>query len=101
MNRLDGQGLRWTVVIVGGVVVLAAVAVAVQVVPELAPVRQCTRDVEELAADLPSRARRLAQDVAARLEQAKAAFHTARVESERALTAQFEEAKQRGSIPPL
>lgn len=93
-------GLSWPILLVGGIVVVAAAAVAIQTVPELAPLRRFTREAEDLAVHLPERARSLRDDVRRRLETARAAFRSARSESERVLIAQFEEAKQRGSVPP-
>jgi hypothetical protein len=39
--------------------------------------------------------------VAERFERAQRAFREARLESERALVSQLQEAKQRGSVPPV
>lgn len=101
MKRRDNSGVNWTMVIAGGIVVVAAVAVAAQVVPELAPVRRYTQDAEEFATHLPSRLQDLLDDARGRIARARAAFRSARLESERALTVQFQEAKQRGSVPPI
>ena len=101
MTRATRPGVSWPIVLAGGVILVAAAAIAVRSVPELAPVRGLARDAEEFAVRAPERLRGLATAARARFEQARAAFTTARAEAERALTAQFEEAKQRGSIPSV
>lgn len=101
MKREESARVNWAVIAAGGIVVIAAAAVAVQVVPQLAPVRQYQRDAQEFASQLPQRARSLLGQARDRLDQAKHAFRVARAESERVLIAQFEEAKQRGSVPPV
>jgi hypothetical protein len=49
----------------------------------------------------PARVSGLLAEAHARLDAAKAAFRDARAESERALVSQLQEAKQRGSVPPV
>lgn len=101
MTRANRSGVRWPLVLAGGVVLVAAATIAVRTVPELAPVRRFARDAEEFAVHAPERVRELALDARSRFERARAAFTTVRSEAERTLTAQFEEAKQRGSIPSV
>ncbi len=101
MTRESRDGVSWPVVVAGGVVLVAAAVVAVRMVPELAPVRGWARDAEDFAAHAPKRIQSLAGKLRARFERARATFYTVRAEGERRLTAQFEEAKQRGSIPPV
>lgn len=101
MRRQNNRGVRWLAVVARGAVLVGAAAVAVEVIPELAPVRRYAREAPEFAAHLPTHARQLLETARAHFEQARTAFQVARTEGERALTAQFEEAKQRGSVPPL
>ncbi|MGH2461083.1 MAG: hypothetical protein ACRDIY_19675 [Chloroflexota bacterium] len=101
MRRDDSRHVNWPALIAGGVVVIAVAAVAVQLVPELAPIRRYTREAEGFASHLPQHARALLSEARERVDRAKHAFRVAQAESERALTAQFEEAKQRGSVPPI
>ncbi|HVC32456.1 MAG TPA: hypothetical protein VNL16_02995 [Chloroflexota bacterium] len=100
MKREETGGVNWALIVAGGIVLVAAAAVAIQFVPELAPVRRSAHEAEDLAKHLPDRTRGALQGLRARLDRARAAFQKAKIESERALTAQFEEAKQRGSVPP-
>lgn len=101
MTRESRDGRKWPVVVAGGVVLVAAAVVAVRMVPALAPVRGWARDAEDFAVHTPERIQGLVGNLRARYERARATFHTVRAEGERILTAQFEEAKQRGSIPPV
>jgi len=101
MIRDSRDRANWPVVVAGGVVLVAAAVVAVRVVPELAPVRSLARDTEDFVVHAPERIQGLVENLRARFERARATFYTVRAEGERILTAQFEEAKQRGSIPPV
>ena len=101
MTETERNSVNWPVVLVGGTIVVVAAVVAVQKIPELAPVRQGVRETKELVAHLPERMESLLDNVRGRITRARAAFYTSRAEAERALTAQFEEAKQRGSVPPV
>jgi hypothetical protein len=58
------------------------------------------RATDELQS-LPTRIVDFTQMARVRFERAKAAFRDARAESERALVSQLQEAKQRGSVPPV
>ncbi|SRR5579883_570306 len=96
----ESSGISWAVFLASGIVVVAAAAIAVRFVPQLAPVRRYAQEAEDFAIHLPEHARTVADEARERLARAQSAFRLARAESERVLIAQFEEAKQRGSVPP-
>lgn len=85
-------------------VTLTAVALGILIARfapvESQPVRAAT-ETRRAVRTLPSRLRQLVDDIRLRFDLAKSAFQTARVESERALVSQLQEAKERGSVPPL
>lgn len=82
---------------------LAAVVVVVAVSQsgsDDAPVRRAIKEASEVIQTLPVRLEQIKREARERFDLAKAAFYQARAESERALTSQLQEAKQRGSVPP-
>lgn len=101
MTREKGAGARWPVILLGGLAVAAATAAAIETVPELAPLRRYTHEASDFATHLPQHARELVQEVRSRWQRAAVAFQTTRLECERVLLAQFQEAKQRGAVPPV
>lgn len=86
------------------VAVLGLVAVGV-VVARYAPVDstpgRAAHEARRTINNLPHRIRLLVYEAQSRFDQAKEAFRSARIESERALVSQLQEAKERGSVPPL
>ncbi len=78
-----------------GVIVVARVS------PETTTIGRVAREFEASLLALPDRVQRLRAEAQQRLSSARAAFDTARVESERALVSQLQEAKERGSLPPV
>jgi predicted sulfurtransferase len=78
--------------------------VAVVVIARTQPdsvVGRYVAEAEVFARALPDRARTLVRDARDRFALATAAFHEARAQSQRALASQLEEAKHRGSMPPI
>ena len=100
-NTTNQRTVGWPIIVVGGIALVAAAAVAVRAMPEDSAIGRVRREAEEIVAQLPDRARRLKSSLDDRYRRARSAFYLARSDSERLLTAQFEEAKQRGSVPPV
>lgn len=102
MRRKSAGGFRlsWPLVIATGMAVAAAVVVVGRAMPEESRLHRVSKEVEDFATNLPARVESLIHEEQARFARAKVAFSSARADAERVLTAQFQEAKQRGSLPP-
>lgn len=102
MSRPGSSGTRLIAVAVLGTVAVgvAGSLVLARTNPDSTPARY-VEAAESVARDLPMLARQAIQEAKNRFAAAKLAFREARAESERSLMAQFQEAKQRGSVPPL
>lgn len=101
MSRLLSSTVRVALPLLAGAMVGAAAVVVARTAPEGEGLRRLLREAQGVAERLPGRAEQLLQEAQQRLAQAKEVYQAARVESERALIAQLQEAKQRGSLPPI
>ena len=90
--------ISWPLVI--GVAAVSLFVVA-RSSPETSTIGRIAREVEATVIGLPETVQRARRDARERWVQARAAFHLARDESERVLVSQLQEAKERGSLPPI
>ncbi len=97
-DRRSGY-LRWTLLV--GMLAIAGIVVAARMAPETSPVGRRASETERFVVELPRRGQQLLEELRERYAKAKAEFAAARRESERALVSQLQEAKERGSVPPL
>ncbi|HLH71846.1 MAG TPA: hypothetical protein VKX96_01080 [Chloroflexota bacterium] len=91
----------WPVLVAGGLVTVAAVVVVTQFTANDRPLSQLGQEAQSFVVELPDRIQRFVREARERFALAKEGFRAARAESERGLIAQLEEAKQRGSLPPV
>src|SRR5207302_11382299 len=98
----SGQSWRRSVplpVVLG--LAVAVLAIVAKVSPESSTLGRIAREVEAAAIRLPETLQQMRREARERLAQASTAFEVARAQSERALTSQLQEAKERGSLPPV
>lgn len=100
MSRFFSAAAWIALPIIAGAAAITITAV-IRSTPEGDGARRLIREAREVIERLPTRAEQVIQEAQERLARAKEVYQTARIESERALTAQLQEAKQRGSLPPL
>jgi hypothetical protein len=96
-SRDSSARIAWPLIV--GVAVIGIVLIA-RASSESTGLGRLARDAESRALALPETIGQLRHSLRARLEEARAAFRTARTESESVLVSQLKEAKQRGSLPP-
>jgi hypothetical protein len=96
-----GSNGAWIAVPLLAIGVVAVTVVVLSRADEDASSRRAIDEARILLRSLPTRAEQTVREARERFEQAKAAFREARASSERALLSQLEEAKQRGSLPPI
>jgi len=89
----------WTLLV--GTLAVVGLVVAARMAPETSPVGRRATEMERFVVELPRHGQRLLAELGERYAKAKAEFAAARRESERALVSQLQEAKERGSVPPL
>ena len=100
MSRRGSSG-AWIAVPLLAIGVAAVTVVVLSRADEDASSRRAIGEARILLLSLPTRAEQAIREARERFAQAKVAFREARVSSERALLSQLEEAKQRGSLPPI
>src|SRR5262249_32661953 len=96
-----GSNGAWIAVPLLAIGVAAVKVVVLSRADEDASSRRAIGEARILLLSLPTRAEQAIREARERFAQAKVAFREARVSSERALLSQLEEAKQRGSLPPI
>jgi hypothetical protein len=79
---------------------LVGVYVVARALPESTSPGRLAREIEAKSQLVPVAIAQTRSELRRRLDDAIAAFHAARQESERVFTLQLEEAKKRGSLPP-
>jgi hypothetical protein len=80
---------------------VVGLAIVARVSPESSTLGRMAREVEAAAVRLPETLQQMKREARERLAQATTAFQVARSQTERALTSQLQEAKERGSLPPV
>lgn len=89
------------ILVAGGVIAVAATFAVSRLPPEERSIGKLSQEAQAFVRELPDRVQSLLREGRERFELAKEGFRVARAESERGLLAQLEEAKQRGSLPPV
>ena len=69
--------------------------------PETTTIGRLARRIETIVVGLPETVQNAQRQGRERWIDARAAFHEGRAESERSLVSQLQEAKSRGSLPPV
>lgn len=98
---MSRRGLSVGVPLVIGLAVVVAAVLVIRMAPESSTASRAAAETEHTVRDLPNQFRRLLREAQDRYARARSAFQIARAESERALISQLQEAKERGSVPPL
>lgn len=100
MIRAQSWRLSVSLPVVLGLAVLG-LAIVARVSPESSTLGRIAREVEAAAVQLPETLQQMRREARERLVQASTAFEAARSQTERALISQLQEAKERGSLPPV